>query len=119
MKYKFRAWNKKYKFMMEPDLLDLVNYRVKYDSDWYEQDEFILEQCIGFDKYNNEVYEGDIFELPDRYLVVQRYDSNQQIGFRVLKLKTNVTSNYMFSGFTINDITELCRLGNIHETVID
>lgn len=99
--YKYRAWLVNHKFMCTPDLIDFNNMRIKFDSEWYDQDDFILMQTTNHLTLDGkEVFEDDIIaiEKNDRLIVkiIHRVDFANRFWF---------VDNY--KAFTV--------LGNIHE----
>lgn len=65
---RFRAWNKKYDFMMQSVMVAAYGSgrRCKYDSEWWEEADIEIMQYIEMkDKDGEDIYEGDIIEFDD------------------------------------------------------
>lgn len=53
-------------FIDTPDIIDFKNNRIKYDSDWYEEERFKLMQFTGMqDKTGQKIFEGYILEFDE------------------------------------------------------
>jgi len=101
--YKYRAWLVDHKFMCTPDLIDFNNMRIKFDSEWYDQDDFILMQTTNrLTSDGREVFEDDIvaFITEDDSKIVRvinRVDFSRRFwfveGYRALTVLGNIHEN--------------------------
>lgn len=77
--------------MMEPDLIDFNNNRVKYDSDWYERDKFVLMQGLDTqDGSGTQIYECDVCIVRDGTL-------DEEDGFFIIEFDKE-TLQYVLMG---------------------
>lgn len=80
---RFRAWNKKYDFMMQSVMVAAYGSgrRCKYDSEWWEEADIEIMQYIEMkDKDGADIYEGDIIEFDD--VGEEGYEYKEGFDFR-------------------------------------
>lgn len=126
---KFRAWNKKYNFMMIPDIISQKTNRVKCDGDWYEKNEFELMPYIGLkDKNGKEIYKGDILKgfvypflslgIHNYFAEVRWFDNEKCFGlyiFKALDSKVRGLSTGNIESLEDWNCEQWEVIGNIHE----
>lgn len=81
-------------FLEIPDLVDFENQKIKFDTDWYENDWFELMENIGIKDINGkEIFEGDIIKDTFGNIMVVEY---KKLKWR-LKYLNNFENNYILA----------------------
>lgn len=119
---KFRCFHNDYGMFEDPDLINLNDGSIKYDSDWYDSKEIKLMQYTGLkDRNGVEIFEGDICEcnngLENYWYVVEWIFSGWQIvTYKKPTAKVRGISDGINQAYLEPDYAaELTIVGNIHE----
>ena len=82
----------------------------------YEVDPSTVGQFTGlFDKNDIKIYEGDIVELEDRYVVPRWNEYLYQFDCEFLKYKENIDNEFTFNGIRFNELRRYKVIGNMYD----
>ena len=88
----------------------------KVHRDSYEVDPSTVGQFTGlFDKNDIKIYEGDIVELEDRYVVPRWNEYLYQFDCEFLKYKENIDNEFTFNGIRFNELRRYKVIGNMYD----
>ena len=93
-----------------------MNKDGKVYRDSYEVDPSTVGQFTGlFDKNDIKIYEGDIVELEDRYVVPRWNEYLYQFDCEFLKYKENIDNEFTFNGIRFNELRRYKVIGNMYD----
>ena len=88
----------------------------KVHRDSYEVDPSTIGQFTGlYDKNKVKIYEDDIIELEDRYVIVEwnKYLATYDLDF--LRYKNRIDNGFIFKGVKMLELFRYKVIGNIHD----
>lgn len=113
---RFRAWNKKYDFMMQSVMVAAYGSgrRCKYDSEWWEDADIEIMQYIEMkDKDGVDIYEGDIIEFDD--VGEEGYEYKEGFDFRNLAVIVWNNGRFELDKLMSDNSEVLDFMNNCHE----
>ena len=110
-RYKFRAWDKENKEMVEVELLGKGVLLIK-DGEWENIEDFEVMQYTGLkDRNDKEIYEGDLLQHPNGTIAEIQYSDYLAAFVAVYVQNGNTEIDYLDKEI----INECIIVGNIYE----
>lgn len=101
------------KYFIEYNYMDKFG---KVHRDSYEVNPSTIGQFTGlYDKNNIKIYEGDIVELEDRYVVPRWNEYLCQFDCEFLKYKEDIDNKFTFNGIRFNELRKYKVIGNMYD----